>query len=141
MRTVVVGFLTLALACCSSGSGGSGPPSLIGSWYYVDSAGTAGEGLTFNSDETYVNQSIALTSSTTGDQEVEMGTFTLSGSTITVTPTSSSCPGPAPVTSYDYSFQGAELASCSPSTAAKRIACGRRCVACDFRLVDILHAP
>ena len=101
-------------SACSSGSGG-GSPSLDGKWEYIDSAGTAGDGVTFNSDGTYVLQVLQLTSSTSGNDEVEKGTFTVSGNTITATPKEWSCPGPDTVSTMTYSFQGSSLALALPS--------------------------
>jgi hypothetical protein len=115
-KSIPFAVLAILTAACSSSSGG-GSPSLYGTWYYADSAG-AGVGLTFNQSGTYVAQELALTSSTSGDDQAEKGTFTVSGSTITLTPTEWSCPGPDPIYKLTYSFQGSDLAVSQPSGAA-----------------------
>jgi hypothetical protein len=85
----LVGLLT---ACSSSSS--SQPPSLYGNWDYIDSAGTAGNGLTLKSDGTYVVSRLVLTSSTSANAQVESGTMVVTGSTIAFTPQNWSCEEP-----------------------------------------------
>jgi hypothetical protein len=108
MKTIAIASL-LALAACSGGSSGSGQPSLYGNWMYVDSQGTAGVGVSFKSDGTYVLYQLSLTSSSSALAEIETGTFTVSGNTITSTPEQWSCTGPDGVSSVSYSFSGNDL--------------------------------
>jgi hypothetical protein len=112
-----ISFVVAALlaTACSSSSGSGGPPSLDGSWIYANSDGSAGAGAEFKSDGTYEVQELTVTSSTTVNDQIETGTFTVSGSTITLTPKQSSCPGPDAVYTLNYSFQGSNLALTQPS--------------------------
>jgi hypothetical protein len=113
MRGAIVVGAVMVVACSSSSSGG--PPNLYQTWAYVDSAGTAGAGATFTSDGTYELQILELTSSNSGDDQVEIGTFTTSGSTLTLTPKQSTCAGPDAVYSMGYSFSGGNLVLALPS--------------------------
>ena len=114
-KAMVTAFLVALTAACSSGSGG-GSPSLTGTtWEYANSAGTAGEGVVFNTNGTYALLVLQLTSSSSGNVQEETGTYVVSGNTITVTPKEWTCPGPDPVYSATYSFQGSSLAITEPS--------------------------
>jgi len=110
---LVIAVALLAVACSSASGGGS--PSLDGTWYYVNAAGTAGIGATFNQDGSYVAEDLALTSSTSANVRAEKGTFSVSGNAITLTPKESSCPGPDPIYHLSYSFQGSNLELAEPS--------------------------
>lgn len=110
--SIVVG--AVMVAACSSSSGG-GTPSLYQTWAYVTADGSAAAGATFTSDGTYLFQELTLTSSTTANDQVEEGSFTISGSTITATPKQWTCPGPDAVYTLGYSFQGGNLVLAQPA--------------------------
>jgi len=90
MKRACLPLLVLFLACSSS----SGPPSVYNTWLYTSTDGTSALGVTFKTDGTYVSQVLQLTSATSGNDQVESGTFTARGSTLTFTPTKWSCPEP-----------------------------------------------
>lgn len=105
--SIVVATSALVLGCASSN--GDTAPSLYGNWIYASAGGTSGVALTVGRDGTYVLSSLALTSPTSAEAQVERGTYTAMGSTIVTTPTEWSCPGPDPVTTLTYRFVGADL--------------------------------
>jgi hypothetical protein len=113
MRVGPIVVAAVMATACSSSSGG--PPSLDGNWFYADSAGTSGVGVSFKNDGSYELQELVLTSSTSGNDQVEIGTFTVSGNTITVTPTQWSCKGPDAIYQLTYSFDGSNLSLAQPS--------------------------
>ena len=88
----------------SSGGAGNSPPSLYNTWIYTAANGVNGAGLTLKSDGTYENQALELTSSTSGNDQVEIGTFVISGASITFTPKKWSCPEPSDPP-YTVSFE------------------------------------
>jgi hypothetical protein len=102
-----VAALLLVLSACSGASSSS--PRLDGNWLYASSSSAEGLGLTLKSDGTYVSTVLVLTSSNSGNAQIEEGAFTTSGSTITFTPKAWSCPGPDAVYSDSYTFDGADL--------------------------------
>jgi hypothetical protein len=93
--------------------GGSGAPSVDGSWIFENPDGVTALGLDIGPGDTYVGLTIAITSSTlnsaTANAQVVTGTFATEGSLITFTPRQWSCPGPDPVKVDTYSFAGQDL--------------------------------
>ncbi len=83
-------IVLLALTACGSSSPST--PSVYNTWIYTN--GSDGLGLTFNKDQTYSSQVLQLTSATSGNDQVESGTFTYTATTITFTPTKWSCAEP-----------------------------------------------
>lgn len=80
-------LVALAVACSSSKS----TPSLTGtSWVYESSGGT-GIGLDLADDGGYELSQISVTSSTSGNVEVEKGTYSIDGNSISFTPKEWSC--------------------------------------------------
>jgi hypothetical protein len=114
MKQIAIVIASLVAAACSSSSGG-GTPSLDGTWYYVNASGTAGAGATFKGDGTYLLQELVLTSSSTGNDQMETGTFVDSSGTLTLTPKQWSCPGPDAIYKLSYSFNGGNLVLAQPS--------------------------
>ena len=109
--TISVVLLFAALGC-----GGSSPEDqLAGTWVYT--SGYEGVGLTFTTDGTYVAQVLQQTSSTSGNDEVEKGVYSVSGNQINWTPQEYTCPGPDPVYSTSYSFTGGNLVIVTPGSA------------------------
>jgi hypothetical protein len=109
-------LVLLALGAVGCGGGSSSPASrLVGEWIAIDSTGTEAVGVTFESDNTYVAQTLALTSSTSALDEGESGVYAATASEITFTPRKSSCPGPDPIYSLSYSFSGSSLVVYTPS--------------------------
>lgn len=99
----VASALLLSVAGCSSSSA----PTLDATWQYNN--GTEGNGLTFRSDGTYTAEILVLTSSDSGNAEVETGTFVTSGTTIDFIPARSSCPGADPPYSGSYALENGDL--------------------------------
>ena len=101
--------LVVLLATVASCGGNSETPKerLIGKWIYTGSS--AGIGLQFDSDAAYSVQVLQLTSTTTGNDEVEKGAYSATDTQITFTPKMYTCPGPVPVYTLDYSFNGDSL--------------------------------
>jgi hypothetical protein len=102
-----MGLVIAALGC--SGATTSNGPSLVGTWVSTNAAGTTGAGFSLKSDGTYVLDSLVETSPTTGNAEVEIGTYTSTSTTITMTPKQWSCPSPDPVSTVTYTFNGNNL--------------------------------
>ncbi len=105
----------LALTSCSSSQDAA--PSLYGNWLYTNAAGTSGIGATFKKDGTYVWTTLALTSQTSGNAEIETGTFRATGSTIVFTPQQYSCPGPYPPITWKYTLSSSALVFSFPTGA------------------------
>ena len=84
---------------------------LYGSWVFsVGDGGTSAEGAaTYNTDGTYQTIAVEFISSTSAQEQIEQGTFALSGTTITYTPTESTCPSPRPVASNSYQVVNGDL--------------------------------
>jgi hypothetical protein len=112
---IVAVVFALLVPACSSSSGSGSTPSLYGTWAYLNAAGTEGEGITINSDGTYVLSLLQITSPASANVQSEQGSFTLSGSTITATPKEATCAKPDPVYTATYSFQGSNLEIAEPS--------------------------
>jgi hypothetical protein len=89
---------------------------LYGSWVFsVGDGGTSAEGAaTYNTDGTYQTIAVEFTSSTSAQEQIEQGTFALSGTTITYTPTESTCPSPRPVGSNSYQVVSGALVVTTP---------------------------
>jgi hypothetical protein len=110
---MVMGGLLFAVIGCGSSSP---EEQLAGTWTYT--SGNSGVGLTFDTDGTYVAQVLQLTSATSGDDEVEKGTYVATSNQITWTPQEYTCPGPDPVYVTPYSFSGGNLVIVTPGSAA-----------------------
>jgi hypothetical protein len=100
----------------SGGSSGSGAPcgspnspSLFRNWLVTNAAGNVFNELTLNPDGTYQITILITTSTVTGDEYIQKGTFALNGGTITLTPTEASCPTALIPSSLTYDFDGAAL--------------------------------
>jgi hypothetical protein len=92
----------LVVASCGGGSNPTPQERLIGKWLY--SGASAGIGLEFDPNDAYSAQVLQLTSSTTGNDEVETGTFAATDTEIAFTPQKSTCPGPVSVYTLTYHF-------------------------------------
>jgi hypothetical protein len=108
----------------SSGSSGSGSgassgassgaitaQSLVGYWVWANSPEQSFESTaTFNADGTY-EQTWVIPGATTGqlDEEIEIGTYTVSGALLTIVPTSYSCTGPASAVVNTISRAGTDI--------------------------------
>lgn len=114
MRSSVTISAVLLLAMLGCGSS-SPEDQLAGTWTYTN--GNNGIGLTFATDGTYVAQVLQLTSSTSGDDEIEKGVYSVSGNQINWTPQEYTCPGPDAVYSTSYSFSGGDLVIVTPGSA------------------------
>jgi hypothetical protein len=79
----------------------------MGKWLYAGSS--AGIGLEFDTNYTYKAQLLQETSTTTGNDQAEVGTFAVTDTAITFTPQQSTCPGPVPVYADNYTFNGDSL--------------------------------
>lgn len=83
-----------------------GAPNVFGSWVATSSNGTVRTELTLDTDGTYKLIVLAPTSSVTGDELTQEGTFTLSGAALTLTPTEQTCPGALTPATYTYAVNG-----------------------------------
>lgn len=109
----------LALACVLGaiiGCGGAAEPSIVGDWLFDQ--GDRGLALSFNADGTYVAQKIRVTSSTSGLDEAEGGTYALVGDTLTHTPKKWTCVGPYPAYSVTVASLGATKLAVLDGTTA-----------------------
>ena len=89
---------------------------LMGKWIY--SGSSAGIGLEFDTGGTYTYQELQLTSTSTGNDQIETGKYIASDSSIVFTAQQSSCgPGRMPIYTYTYTFNGDSLAVVAGSTA------------------------
>ncbi len=95
-------LLPVALLACSS----SAPPSVFNTWYYSAPGSATGYGLTLNRDYTYVASTFAVTSSASGNAQVEKGTYSATATALTFTPTEWSCEQP---TDPPYTVQWKEV--------------------------------
>lgn len=121
-RVAVTCAIAMALLGCSS----SHAPTLDTTWAYFPST-SAGVTITFEADDTYVIQLLALTDvatssdgipvAATGNDEVEAGSFSNTPSVITFTPQTSSCPSAPPHTAA-YSFSSNDLVLVLSGSAA-----------------------
>jgi hypothetical protein len=109
-RTVLTASLVAALVGCGASSG-SKTPSLNQTWVEASAATSSGQGLTFTSDGKYEHQVISVLSANTFDDEIELGTFTLSpdGHTMTLTPEQWTCSGNLASYTATVSFTGGNL--------------------------------
>lgn len=103
---VVVFGLVVMVGCSSTNE--SHPPTLIGSWLYVND--TFGQGMTFRTDMTYTGVILEEKSSTLFNAYIENGTYTVSKNQLTLTPHQDSCPPPGGISLYTFGFQGNDLA-------------------------------
>lgn len=103
---IVIGVFCLSGAGCGNGSSSPSTPSIYDTWIYTNAEGTAGNGLTIKSDGTYVLQTIAVTSDTSAEDELQTGTVVVGASTLAFTPQESSCSGPFSAFTWSYSFDG-----------------------------------
>jgi len=111
MKITVFALLSCVIGCGSSGSSGgtsttNGSP-LDGTWMYVD--GTVASGVTFDNG-TFVVQQLQETCAdcTSADDEIEKGTYTVSGNVITLTVQEWSCQlqsGQSPTYTETFSFE------------------------------------
>lgn len=95
---------------------------LIGTWEYINADQSSVFQLKFMA-ATYVSQQIELTSTASGDDEIETGSYVATETQITATPGAWSCPGPDPVGLIGYSFTAAgnlEIATPSGTTILSR---------------------
>jgi len=113
---VDLAVLLVAVAACGSNTV-TPQERLIGEWTYTNSAGNAGVVITFKTDDTYSAQVMQLTSTTSANDEVETGVFSVTDTTITFTPQQYTCPGPDPIYTYKYAFNGDSLSMLIPSGA------------------------
>jgi hypothetical protein len=113
----VLAVLALMTGGCG---GGSGAPSLYGSWVFDSPDGVSGAGLNLASDDTYVGLTLTITSSSqnsaAANVESETGTFAVSGSQITFTPKEWTCHEPDPAYVLSYSFDGPNLVISGPGS-------------------------
>jgi hypothetical protein len=86
-----------------------GSPNIFGSWVTANSGGTVESELTLNMDGTYKFIVLVPTSSVTGDELTQEGTFTLSGAHLTLTPTEQTCPGALTPSTYTYAVDASLL--------------------------------
>jgi len=106
-------LLGLGLGC---GGGDSPEDALVGTWFATTNAAqTRGLGLTFTSDGTFVVQDILVTSNTTAQDEIEKGTYSVSGKTLLFHPTQYSCPQADPPYSFEYTISGSTLTLIDPA--------------------------
>jgi hypothetical protein len=89
-------------------------PTPYGRWLDVASA-SASSLLTLNSDGTYEYDLLFTTSTQTGDEYVQKGTFVLNGADLVLTPTEASCPGRVPVGTNSYGINGVALSTTDAS--------------------------
>jgi hypothetical protein len=114
MRNILT--ISAVLLLTLVGCGASSPEEqLAGTWIYAN--GNDGVGLTFTADGTYVAQVLQLISSSSADDEIEKGIYSVSGNQITWTPQEYTCPGPDAVYSTSYSFSGGNLVIVTPGSA------------------------
>jgi hypothetical protein len=101
-------LLLLLLFAIGCGGGASSPEEqLSGTW--VSSTSTSGAGITFVGDGTYITQFLQLTASGSALDEMESGTFSVSGNKLNFAPQKSSCQGPIPLWSSTYTIAGSVL--------------------------------
>jgi hypothetical protein len=109
---------TLSLVGCSSSSN-SGAPSLTNTvWLETNANGTSGQSIDFKSDGTYEHSDLVLTSATTGNAQIEKGTYVItSPGNMALTPQQWTCTGTYAPYTATYAFSGNTLVF-SPSVAA-----------------------
>jgi hypothetical protein len=82
-------------------------PSLYGSWLFTSPAVSLE--LTLNQDMTYETDALFPTSTVSGNEYIEKGTFAFHGAALVLTPTQASCPGVKPVENNSFGFNGVNL--------------------------------
>jgi hypothetical protein len=90
-------------------------PSPYGNWLNASSSSTTSTLLTLDDDGTYVFTLLVTTSTQTGDEYVQKGTFVLAGDDLILTPTEASCPGAIPVATDTYAINAAGLSTTDSS--------------------------
>jgi hypothetical protein len=90
-------------------------PSPYGNWLNASPSSTTSTLLTLNEDGTYVFALLVTTSTQTGDEYVQKGTFVLDGQDLILTATEASCPGAIPVTTDNYAVNGADFSTTDSS--------------------------
>jgi hypothetical protein len=86
---------------------------LIGTWEYVNADQSTVFQLKFMATA-YVSQQITLTTTASGDDEIETGSYVATETGITATPAAWSCPGPDPIGIIGYSFTAAGSLEITP---------------------------
>jgi len=84
-------------------------PSIFGNWLNTNNAGNVQAEWTLNANGTYQATILIKTSTVTGDELIQTGTFVLDGGNITFTPAEESCSGPVPIAADTYAFNGAGI--------------------------------
>jgi hypothetical protein len=114
MRVLFAG-LVLVAAC-----GGAAAPTpeqqLTAVWVNIDATGT-GKILTLAPDGTYVSEAVLATGTNAGNDQVQEGSYTISGDQLGLSPQQSSCPGPQAGYWETWSITGDTL-TVSDSTGA-----------------------
>jgi hypothetical protein len=82
-------------------------PSPYGSWLWT--SGTLSIEYTLNQDMTYELQVLSSTSTVSGNEYIEKGTFAFQGQALVLTPTQASCPQKKPVVKDPLSLNGTNL--------------------------------
>jgi hypothetical protein len=86
-------------------------PSLYGSWLLSNASVSIQ--FTLNPDMTYETDVLLPTSTVSGNEYIEKGTFAFQGASLNLTPTQASCPGVKPVEQNTFVFNGTALSTTS----------------------------
>jgi len=92
-------------------------PVLFGSYTTMPTAGTYYE-ITLNPDFTFQFTIVVATSTVTGDEYIQTGTYALNGEAITFTPIEASCPVVTAISTDAYAFNAAALGTVDSSSTA-----------------------
>jgi hypothetical protein len=122
VKAILVAAFLSGLAACSSSASTPALPSVYGDWIFNNSAGNGGVGLLLKSNNTYARQLLELTSTSTGNDQMEIGSVVVTASSIAFTPTEWSCAAfmskyPAYALTYILNNGGLDLVSPTAATA------------------------
>jgi hypothetical protein len=90
---------------------------LVGNWQFLSQDPTFAIVLHYKSDGSYESDVVTFPTANLWRAQIEIGTYTVSGSMVTTTPTQWSCPGPDPVATATFSLSNGTLVLANASGA------------------------
>jgi hypothetical protein len=94
----------------AAGGATPGANSLLGAWQFTSQNPTLAIVVKFKSDGSYESNVVTFPAANFWQDQIELGSYSVSNTTLTVTPAQWSCSGPDPVSTSMFSFSNGNLA-------------------------------